>query len=57
MPATPFSATPPSGCHFHPRCPDAIPECANAYPPETRLSATRTVHCIRVGDVAGKAMG
>jgi peptide/nickel transport system ATP-binding protein len=40
---------PPAGCHFHPRCPEAVPECANAYPTLTRLSATRTVHCIRVG--------
>jgi len=44
----PSPANPPSGCHFHPRCPEATPECANAYPDATRLSDTRQVHCIRV---------
>jgi peptide/nickel transport system ATP-binding protein len=44
----PSPANPPAGCHFHPRCPEALPECANAYPNPTRLSATRTVRCIRV---------
>jgi peptide/nickel transport system ATP-binding protein len=48
----PSPAEPPAGCHFHPRCPEAIPECARAYPGETRLSDTRTVHCIRVGSAA-----
>jgi len=45
----PSPSNPPSGCHFHPRCPDAIPECAGAYPTGTRLGDTRTVHCIRAG--------
>jgi peptide/nickel transport system ATP-binding protein len=44
----PSPASPPAGCHFHPRCPEAVPECAKAYPAGLRLSATRTVHCIRV---------
>jgi len=45
----PSPADPPPGCHFHPRCPDALPECALAYPPAVRLSETRRVHCLRVG--------
>lgn len=45
----PSPAHPPPGCHFHPRCPDALPECAQAYPPAVRLSETRRVHCLRVG--------
>lgn len=35
----------PSGCAFHPRCPIAIPQCAEAIPPE-RLVAGRQVACI-----------
>ncbi|MET0104606.1 MAG: ABC transporter ATP-binding protein [Sedimenticola sp.] len=44
----PSPANPPSGCHFHPRCPEAIAGCAEVYPGEVRLSDTRTVSCIRV---------
>ena len=43
----PSPASPPAGCHFHPRCPEAIPDCALAYPPEVRLGKARIVHCIR----------
>jgi len=34
-----------SGCHFHPRCPQAHARCRSEYPAETRLSPTRTVRC------------
>jgi len=44
----PSPSNSPAGCHFHPRCPEAGPECAKAYPTGTRLSPTRTVHCIRI---------
>jgi peptide/nickel transport system ATP-binding protein len=44
----PSPSNPPPGCHFHPRCPEVGPGCAEAYPAETRLSPTRGVHCIRV---------
>jgi len=46
----PSPSHPPAGCHFHPRCPEAEPECARAYPVETRLRGTRMVHCLRVGN-------
>jgi len=44
----PSPANPPAGCHFHPRCPEAGPECAIGYPPPVTTSATRQVRCIRV---------
>jgi peptide/nickel transport system ATP-binding protein len=42
---------PPSGCHFHPRCPEVIEVCRHHYPVETRLGSTRRVccHCFDVG--------
>jgi peptide/nickel transport system ATP-binding protein len=42
----PSPANPPAGCHFHPRCPKAGPECRLAYPEAVPLSRTRTVSCV-----------
>ena len=42
----PSPVTPPSGCHFHPRCPEAMPECSRTYPEPSVLSRTRTVNCL-----------
>ncbi len=28
----PSPSSPPTGCHFHPRCPQAMPRCSDAYP-------------------------
>jgi peptide/nickel transport system ATP-binding protein len=44
----PSPAHPPAGCHFHPRCPEAIEACAAAYPAESTLQDGRMVRCIRV---------
>ena len=41
----PSSANPPSGCHFHPRCPSATDVCRSAYPEPISISETRVVHC------------
>jgi len=41
----PSAVNPPSGCHFHPRCPQAMPECRQAYPGTSTLSATHTTRC------------
>ncbi len=46
----PSPADPPPGCHFHPRCPVAIADCALAYPEETRIGADRSVHCMLAND-------
>ena len=42
----PSPVNPPSGCHFHPRCPEAMPECRQTYPAPTALGRTRTVNCL-----------
>jgi len=41
----PSPASPPAGCHFHPRCPHAMPLCKQSYPPASSFSATHTTHC------------
>jgi len=41
----PSPANPPSGCHFHGRCPHALPQCSSVYPGETAISPTHSVHC------------
>ncbi|HZP93395.1 MAG TPA: ABC transporter ATP-binding protein [Burkholderiales bacterium] len=41
----PSPSSPPAGCHFHPRCPNATELCRVRYPEQTRLSDTRTVSC------------
>jgi peptide/nickel transport system ATP-binding protein len=41
----PSPVNPPSGCHFHPRCPKAMPECRERYPENFSLSGTRGVAC------------
>ncbi|OGS91811.1 MAG: ABC transporter ATP-binding protein [Gallionellales bacterium GWA2_60_18] len=40
----PSPANPPPGCHFAPRCAQAMAACAE-YPPATHCSATHVVHC------------
>jgi peptide/nickel transport system ATP-binding protein len=45
----PSPANPPSGCHFHPRCPKALEDCRATYPAERRLSGTRSVNCLLYG--------
>ena len=41
----PSPATPPIGCHFHPRCPNVMPICKEVYPQETALSNTHACRC------------
>jgi peptide/nickel transport system ATP-binding protein len=42
----PSSVSPPSGCHFHPRCPHVADGCRAAYPAGARLTATHEVRCV-----------
>ncbi|HET9662785.1 MAG TPA: ABC transporter ATP-binding protein [Burkholderiales bacterium] len=41
----PSPVDPPSGCHFHPRCPSSLPRCRETYPENARFSATHSAHC------------
>ena len=43
----PSPANPPSGCHFHPRCPLADERCRESYPAEIPFGATHAVRCIK----------
>jgi peptide/nickel transport system ATP-binding protein len=45
----PSPSDPPVGCHFHPRCPEAIARCKIDYPREVALSETHRVCCWRSG--------
>jgi peptide/nickel transport system ATP-binding protein len=48
---TPSPAAPPSGCHFHPRCPNAMPVCRERYPSPVEIG-TRQVACHLYGTPA-----
>jgi oligopeptide/dipeptide ABC transporter ATP-binding protein len=41
----PSPLNPPSGCHFHPRCPHALPECKIRYPDITSFTPTHKCRC------------
>jgi len=44
----PNPSRPPSGCVFHPRCPIAVPECAQVVPELREIEPGHRVACIRV---------
>ncbi len=46
----PSAVTPPSGCHFHPRCPYATDICKTVYPVWHQLDADRGVACHLFGN-------
>ena len=41
----PSPISPPKGCHFHPRCPEAMPHCSDAYPDEIPFTETHSCRC------------
>jgi peptide/nickel transport system ATP-binding protein len=41
----PSALNPPSGCRFHPRCPHAMPRCAQEAPVPKEVSPQHTVAC------------
>jgi peptide/nickel transport system ATP-binding protein len=41
----PSPSSPPAGCHFHPRCPQALPACRVRYPETSSVSKTHEVRC------------
>jgi peptide/nickel transport system ATP-binding protein len=41
----PSPANPPTGCHFHPRCPQVMPVCHETYPEASSFSSTHTARC------------
>jgi peptide/nickel transport system ATP-binding protein len=45
----PSPSHPPAGCHFHPRCPHAMPRCRERYPAPTRFSSTHEASCYLYG--------
>lgn len=48
----PNLANPPSGCRFHPRCPDAVDACKKTTPEYVELSPGHLSACIRIKEVA-----
>ena len=41
----PSPVNPPAGCHFHPRCREARPECRERYPETVALPGAQRVAC------------
>ena len=41
----PSPLNPPSGCHFHPRCPEVMDRCRREEPKYTNLAKDHQVHC------------
>ncbi len=51
----PSPIDPPSGCHFHPRCPHATAQCRERYPDIVETGSGRRVSCWLMTDETPKA--
>ncbi|MDH4319416.1 MAG: ABC transporter ATP-binding protein, partial [Desulfobulbaceae bacterium] len=41
----PSPSQPPTGCHFHPRCPEIMEQCRNTYPDVVPISNNHRANC------------
>ncbi|MEM7364007.1 MAG: ABC transporter ATP-binding protein [Pseudomonadota bacterium] len=46
----PSPINPPSGCAFHPRCPDCLPSCSEALPEVSVIASDHHVRCVLHSD-------
>ncbi len=46
----PSLINPPSGCRFHPRCPQAMPACRERFPGRSDLGGGHWTHCFLYGE-------
>ena len=53
----PSPLNPPSGCAFHPRCTEAIPECSKVTPQLEDVGNRHEVACIRVKEGLNDSIG
>ena len=47
----PSLTNPPSGCHFHPRCPHVIDRCRDEVPKSESIESNRQVSCYRAAEL------
>ncbi|MCI5208732.1 MAG: ABC transporter ATP-binding protein, partial [Candidatus Electrothrix sp. ATG2] len=45
----PSPSHPPTGCHFNPRCPQAMPQCRERYPDALAVGEQHRVRCFLAG--------
>lgn len=45
----PSPSHPPTGCHFNPRCPQAMPKCRGRYPDALSVGECHRVRCFLAG--------
>jgi peptide/nickel transport system ATP-binding protein len=51
----PSPVNPPSGCHYHPRCPQAMAQCREIYPTARAFSAAHIARCHLYPEDGGKS--